>query len=78
MRVDRAPDKMTGIGTLGTIAPDWRSIFTTTTRLDVIDRSVEKTHIWLNELSEELATEDGHHAYRVLRAFCTRCATISR
>jgi hypothetical protein len=58
-----------GIGTLGTIAPDWRSIFTTTTRLDVIDRSVEKTHIWLNELSEELATEDGHHAYRVLRAF---------
>jgi uncharacterized protein (DUF2267 family) len=56
-------------GLLGTIAPDWRSIFTTTTRLDVIDRSVEKTHIWLNELSEELATEDGHHAYRVLRAF---------
>jgi uncharacterized protein (DUF2267 family) len=41
----------------------------TATRLDVIDRSVEKTHIWLNELSEELETEDGHHAYRVLRAF---------
>jgi uncharacterized protein (DUF2267 family) len=41
----------------------------TTTRLDVIDRSVEKTHIWINELSEELATEDDHHAYRVLRAF---------
>jgi uncharacterized protein (DUF2267 family) len=41
----------------------------TTTRVDVIDRSVEKTHIWLNELSEELGTEDGHHAYRVLRAF---------
>ena len=41
----------------------------TTTRLDVIDRSVEKTHIWLNELSEELATDDSHHAYRVLRAF---------
>ena len=41
----------------------------TTTRLDVIDRSVEKTHVWLNELSEELATEDAHHAYRVLRAF---------
>jgi len=41
----------------------------TTTRLDVIDRSVEKTHIWLNELSEELATDNGHHAYRVLRAF---------
>ena len=41
----------------------------TTTRLDVIDRSIEKTHIWINELSEELATEDDHHAYRVLRAF---------
>ena len=41
----------------------------TTTRLDVIDRSVEKTHVWLNELSEELATDDVHHAYRVLRAF---------
>jgi uncharacterized protein (DUF2267 family) len=40
-----------------------------TTHLDVIDRSVEKTHIWLNDLAEELATEDGHHAYRVLRAF---------
>jgi uncharacterized protein (DUF2267 family) len=40
-----------------------------TTHLDVIDRSVEKTHIWLGELSEELATEDDRHAYRVLRAF---------
>ena len=39
------------------------------TRVDVIDRSVEKTHIWLNELSEELATDDPHHSYRVLRAF---------
>jgi uncharacterized protein (DUF2267 family) len=41
----------------------------TTTRVDVIDRSVEKAHAWLNDLAEELATEDGHHAYRVLRAF---------
>jgi len=40
-----------------------------TTHVDVIDRSVEKTHIWLNDLAEELASEDGHHAYRVLRAF---------
>jgi uncharacterized protein (DUF2267 family) len=39
------------------------------THLDVIDRSVEKTHVWLNDLAEELATEDDHHAYRVLRAF---------
>ena len=41
----------------------------TTTHVDVIDRSVEKTHVWLNDLAEELASEDGHHAYRVLRAF---------
>ena len=41
----------------------------TTTHVDVIDRSVEKTHIWINDLAEELATEDGHYAYRVLRAF---------
>jgi len=40
-----------------------------TTRVDIIDRSVEKTHIWLNDVAEELATEDGQHAYRVLRAF---------
>ena len=67
---DRArPRHDDGIGTLGSAAPDWRSILMTTTRLDVIDRSVEKTHIWLNELSEELATDDRHHAYRVLRAF---------
>ena len=41
----------------------------TMTRLDIIDRSVEKTHIWLNDLAEELGTEDRQHAYRVLRAF---------
>jgi len=40
-----------------------------TTRVDVIDRSVEKAHIWINDLAEELGTEDRHHAYRVLRAF---------
>jgi uncharacterized protein (DUF2267 family) len=41
----------------------------TTTHVDVIDRSVEKAHIWINDVAEELATEDGHYAYRVLRAF---------
>lgn len=40
-----------------------------TTRVDIIDRSVEKAHVWPNDLAEELATEDGQHAYRVLRAF---------
>lgn len=37
--------------------------------VNVIDRSVEKTHIWLNELAEELGSEDRQAAYRVLRAF---------
>ncbi len=39
------------------------------TRVDIIDRSVEKAHVWVNELAEELGTEDRRHAYRVLRAF---------
>jgi len=69
MRIESAGDTIVAIGTAGTGALDWRSIFMTTTRLDVIDRSIEKTHVWLNDLSEELATEDSHHAYRVLRAF---------
>lgn len=41
----------------------------TVTHVDIIDRSVEKAHIWINDLAEELGTEDGQHAYRVLRAF---------
>ena len=41
----------------------------TTTRVDIIDRSVEKAHIWVNDVAEELGTEDRQHAYRVLRAF---------
>ena len=41
----------------------------TTSRVDVIDRSVEKTHIWLGDLAEALGSEDRHYAYRVLRAF---------
>jgi uncharacterized protein (DUF2267 family) len=36
---------------------------------DIIARSVEKTHVWLNELAEELGTKDRQEAYRVLRAF---------
>lgn len=34
----------------------------------IIERSVEKTHIWLNELAEELGVEDRQYAYRALRA----------
>jgi len=40
----------------------------TTTRVDIIDRSVEKAHVWLNDVAEELGTQDRQHAYRVLRA----------
>ena len=39
------------------------------TRVDIIDRSSEKAHIWLNELAVELGTEDRHLAYRILRGF---------
>jgi uncharacterized protein (DUF2267 family) len=39
------------------------------TRLDVLDRSIEKTHIWISDLADELGTADNHEAYRVLRAF---------
>ena len=41
----------------------------TVTHLDIIDRSVEKAHIWVNGVAEELGTEDRHHAYGALRAF---------
>jgi uncharacterized protein (DUF2267 family) len=34
----------------------------------IIERSVEKTHVWLNEIVEELGVEDRHYAYRALRA----------
>jgi uncharacterized protein (DUF2267 family) len=34
----------------------------------IIERSVEKTHIWLKEIAEELGDEDRQYAYRALRA----------
>jgi uncharacterized protein (DUF2267 family) len=40
-----------------------------TIRLDIIDRSVEKAHVWINDVAEELGTEDEQRAYRVLRSF---------
>jgi uncharacterized protein (DUF2267 family) len=48
---------------------DWRQILMTVTRVDIIDRSVEKAHVWINDLAEELGSEDPRYAYRVLRAF---------
>lgn len=34
----------------------------------IIERSVETTHLWLNELAAELGEDDLHYAYRALRA----------
>ena len=46
-----------------------RGIAMTTAQLDVLDRSVEKANVWINELAAELDGGDRHEAYRVLRAF---------
>lgn len=35
----------------------------------IIERSVEKAHIWLADVAEQLGTEDHQEAYRVLRAY---------
>lgn len=35
----------------------------------IIERSVEKAHIWLDEIASQLGTEDRREAYRVLRAY---------
>jgi uncharacterized protein (DUF2267 family) len=42
---------------------------TTTAHLDVLDRSVEKANVWINDVAAELQTTDRHEAYRALRAF---------
>ena len=38
------------------------------TGLDVFDRTLQITNIWLKELMEKLGTEDRHRAYLALRA----------
>lgn len=38
------------------------------TEPSIIQHSVEKTHIWLNEVAEDLGGEDRQYAYRALRA----------
>jgi uncharacterized protein (DUF2267 family) len=35
----------------------------------IIERSVEKAHLWLNDMAAELGTEDRNEAYRALRAY---------
>ncbi len=39
------------------------------THVDTIDRTVQKTYAWLNEIAAALGTEDRHKAYLVLRAY---------
>ena len=41
----------------------------TMAHVDTIERSVEKAHIWLKDLADELGGQDQRYAYRVLRAF---------
>ena len=41
----------------------------TTRHVDVIDRSVEQAHIWINDVADEFGTDDHQLAYRILRAF---------
>lgn len=41
---------------------------TTKQRLDLLDRSVEKTHIWVNDVAEGLGEQDRAAALRALRA----------
>ncbi len=35
----------------------------------IIERSVEKAHIWLDEVAAQLGTDDHRQAYRALRAY---------
>jgi uncharacterized protein (DUF2267 family) len=35
----------------------------------IIERSVEKAHLWFNDMAAEMGTEDRNQAYRVLRAY---------
>jgi uncharacterized protein (DUF2267 family) len=47
----------------------WQATAITVEQANIINRSVEKAHIWLNDLAVELQSEDQQYAYRVLRAF---------
>ena len=37
------------------------------TGLETIDATVQKTHVWLNDLMAEMGWQDRHHAYHALR-----------
>jgi uncharacterized protein (DUF2267 family) len=40
-----------------------------TTQPTVLDRSIQKTNVWLKDLCEALGSDDREYAYRVLRGF---------
>ena len=40
-----------------------------TTHPTILDRSVEKTNVWLRDLCDELESDDRQYAYHVLRGF---------
>jgi uncharacterized protein (DUF2267 family) len=39
-----------------------------TAQVDIVERTIEKTNVWLGQVADELGTEDRRYAYRVLRA----------
>jgi uncharacterized protein (DUF2267 family) len=39
-----------------------------TTGLDVFDKTVQESNLWLKDIMERLGTSDRHHAYSLLRA----------
>lgn len=39
------------------------------TEIAIVKQSVEKAHVWLNEMAGELGTDDRQEAYRALRAY---------
>jgi uncharacterized protein (DUF2267 family) len=41
----------------------------TTRHVDLIDRSVEQAHIWIDDVADEFGTDDHQLAYRIMRAF---------
>ncbi|HEX8975453.1 MAG TPA: hypothetical protein VF781_02980 [Solirubrobacteraceae bacterium] len=36
------------------------------TQVEILDRSVEKAHVWINDVAQELGSDDRHQAHRVL------------
>jgi len=39
-----------------------------TTGLDVFDKTVQESNLWLKDITDRLGTNDRHHAYAILRA----------